>query len=185
MVNSNVQFSEGISTSWAQIGKYTYYSSDIQLRTWMPNEKVVIGNYCSIADRVVIFTGGMRRTDVAALYPFDVRRAYKSTKNTTIGNDVWIGSGVTVLGGVQVGDGAILASQAVVFEDVPPFAVAAGNPAKVIHYRFSKRIVDRLLRIAWWYWPNDKVQTNLDWFYKPIQEFVDYFDPQEEISGNG
>jgi acetyltransferase-like isoleucine patch superfamily enzyme len=180
---------ETLRTGWETenftIGKHTYFNPDIQLRTWMPGEKIIIGKYCSIADRVVIFTGGMRRTDTAALYPFDAQRAYKSTENTTIGNDVWIGSGVNILGGVQVGDGAILASQAVVFDDVPAFAVAAGNPARVIRYRFSKSMVERLQRIAWWDWPDEKVQANLTWFYKPIQEFADHFDPQEEEAGSG
>jgi acetyltransferase-like isoleucine patch superfamily enzyme len=160
-----------------QIGSNTYYPPDLTLRTWLPGERIIIGKYCSIAERVVISTGGMRRTDLPALYPLDVARAYQSTRNTTIGNDVWIGFGAMILAGAAVGDGAIIASGAVVFEDVPPFAVAAGNPAQILRFRFSRSIVERLLRIAWWSWPDAVVLSNREWFYRPVTEFVAQFDP--------
>ena len=169
-----------ILTASVQVGKYTYFdfANDFSLLTWIPGERIIIGSYCSIAAGVVICTGGMRRTDTAALYPLDVGRAYRTTRNTTIGNDVWIGYGAMVVNGAQVGDGAIVASGAVVFSDVPPFAIVAGNPAQVMRYRFSKPVVKRLLHIAWWHWPDDKVFTNIDWFYRPIDEFVEHFDTQ-------
>ncbi len=166
-----------ISTPAVQIGAYTYYPPDLVLKTWVPGERIIIGKYCSIAERVTICTGGMRRTDTAALFPLDVGRAYQTTKPTTIGNDVWIGFGAMVLGGATIGDGAIVASGAVVFSDVPPFAVVAGNPARVMRYRFSRPIVERLLRIAWWNWPHPVVLANVEWFYRPITEFVSQFDP--------
>lgn len=166
------------STPWAQIGKHTYYTPGLVLKTWVPGERIIIGKFCSIADQVVIFTGGMRRTDTAALYPFDARRAYRTTEHTTIGNDVWIGYHATIVGGVTVGDGAVIASHSVVFSDVPAFAVVAGNPAEIVRYRFSRGIVERLLRIAWWDWPDWKITANMDWFDRPIREFVDQFDPQ-------
>ena len=168
------------STPTVQIGAHTYHASDLELKTWLPGERIVIGKYCSIAEQVVICTGGMRHTDKAALYPFDVSRAYQSTKTTTIGHDVWIGYRAMILAGTAVGNGAIIASGAVVFSDVPPFAVVAGNPARVLRYRFSQPIVERLLRIAWWHWPDSEVQAHIDWFYKPITEFVDRFDPPGE-----
>lgn len=169
-----------IRTESLQIGEHTYFAYDFSLLTWFPGERIVIGKYCSIAAGVVICTGGMRRTDTAALYPFDVARAYRTTRNTKIGNDVWIGYGAMVVNGAQVGDGAIVASGSNVFSDVPPFAVVAGNPAQVLRYRFSKPVVARLLRIAWWNWPDAEVTANIDWFYRPINEFVDRFDPQRE-----
>jgi virginiamycin A acetyltransferase len=169
-----------ILTDSVQVGKYTYFAHDFSLLTWFPGERIIIGNYCSIAAGVVICTGGMRRTDTAALYPFDIARAYRTTNNTTIGNDVWIGYGAMIVKGAQVGDGAIVASGSVVFSDVPPFAIVAGNPAQVMRYRFSKRVVERLVRIAWWNWPDAKVSANVDWFYRPIEEFVKHFDPPPE-----
>jgi len=105
-----------------------------------------------------------------------VTRTYRTSRNTTIGNDVWIGFRSTVLGGAQIGDGAVVAAGSVVFSDVPPFAVVAGNPAQVVRYRFSRKTAERLQRIAWWNWPEEKVRENLEWFYKPVAEFVERFD---------
>jgi acetyltransferase-like isoleucine patch superfamily enzyme len=109
-------------------------------------------------------------------------RSYLTTKNTTIGNDVWVGFGSTIMGGVTVGDGAVVAARSVVFSDVPPYAVVAGNPARVIRSRFSPRIVERLLRIRWWDWPEDEIRQHLDWFYRPITEFVERFDAETRRS---
>jgi acetyltransferase-like isoleucine patch superfamily enzyme len=172
----------------AEIGEFTYADwKTLRLRTWLPNEKIIIGKYCSIADGVTIFTGGQHRTDLASTYPIDILlvrmkdrdKGYQTTANTVVGNDVWIGSGVTILGGVSVGDGAVLASRAVVFADVPPYAIVAGNPAQVVRFRFSRKAVERLLKIAWWHWPADKVKANVEWFYRPIAEFIAQFDPVE------
>jgi len=160
-----------------EIGPYTYYASDLELRTYAPSERILIGSYCSIADQVLITTGGLHRTDVASTYPFDIPRCYQGTDNTVIGSDVWIGTRATIRGGVHIGHGAVVGSGAVVFSDVPDFAIAAGNPADVIRYRFSKSIVERLLRIAWWEWPVAWIVVNREWFYRPIEEFVDRFDP--------
>ena len=71
-------------------------------------------------------------------------------KAVTIGNDVWMGHNVNVLSGVSVGDGAVIAAGAVVTKDVPPYAIVAGVPATIRHYRFSQDVIDRLLRSKWW-----------------------------------
>lgn len=174
-----------LSTPTLHLGSQTYYGADLVLKTWLPGERIVIGRYCSIGKRVVICTGGLRRTDRASLYPFDVTRWYQTTKTTTIGNDVWIGYGAMILNGASVGNGAIVATGSVVFTDVPPFAVAVGNPAKVVRYRFSKAVVERLLRIAWWDWPEHRIKANVAWFERPIAEFLDRFDPPDRISSHG
>lgn len=83
----------------------------------------------------------------------NVREQYirKSKKPLPIiGNDVWIGYGATVLNGIKIGDGAIIAAGSVVTKDVPPYAVVGGNPACVIKYRFNKDIIDELLELQWW-----------------------------------
>ncbi|KPQ05486.1 MAG: virginiamycin A acetyltransferase Vat [Rhodobacteraceae bacterium HLUCCA12] len=73
--------------------------------------------------------------------------------NTVVGPDVWLGFEARVMPGVTIGAGAIVAACAVVTRDVPPYAVVAGNPARVRRMRFSAAQVDRLLQIAWWDWP--------------------------------
>jgi acetyltransferase-like isoleucine patch superfamily enzyme len=171
-----------LSTPALSLGRQTYYSPDLVLKTWLPGERIVIGRYCSIGERVIICTGGLRWTDRAALYPFDVTRWYQTTRTTTIGNDVWIGYGAMILNGATIGDGAIVAAGSVVFTDAPPFAVVAGNPARIVRYRFSKGVAERLKRIAWWNWTEREVSANAAWFERPIAEFLDRFDPLESTS---
>ena len=70
--------------------------------------------------------------------------------NTVIGNDVWIGQNVTILPGVHIGDGAIIGTNATVASDIPPFAVAVGNPARIIRRRFDDEMIELLERLQWW-----------------------------------
>lgn len=167
-----------------QVGRYTYFDGNVRLVTWVPGEKIVFGNFCSVADGAMICVGGNHGTELVSTYPFDnfilgkpnPTRTYRTTRDTVIGNDVWIASRACVLGGTQVGNGAVLSTGSVVFGDVPPYAIMAGNPAQIVRYRFSKVTVERLQRLKWWDWPNDKIQANVEWFYRPIQEFIDHFE---------
>lgn len=79
-----------------------------------------------------------------------------------IGNDVWIGEGCRILNGVTIGDGAIIGAGAVVSKDVPAYAVAVGNSARVVKYRFSKPIIKKLLKIKWWDWEKNFITTHLE-----------------------
>ncbi len=103
---------------------------------------------------------------------------YRTTVDTTIGHDVWVGYGAMITGGVTVGHGAVVASGSVVSSGVAPYAIVAGNPARVIRYRFSRRVVEQMLRIRWWDWSDDEIRDRKEWFYRPITEFVERFDPQ-------
>lgn len=170
------QFPVPIRTPWYEIGEYTYFSPTLAMHAWRPGERIIIGRFCSIGEGVVLATGGLRRTDRAALFPFD-ESAYRTTSPTTIGHDVWLGMHAMVLGGVTVGHGAVVAAGAVVSSDVPPFAIVAGNPAQVMRYRFSDGTVRRLLRIAWWDWPIERIAAAREWFLGPIEAFVEHFDP--------
>ena len=80
--------------------------------------------------------------------------------DTVVGHDVWIGQGARILPGVKIGTGVIIGAGAVVSGDVPSYAIVAGNPARVVHHRFSPLEVQRLLRIRWWDWPIEKVLSN-------------------------
>jgi virginiamycin A acetyltransferase len=90
-----------------------------------------------------------------------------------VGSDVWIGTGVLILSGVQIGDGAIIASRSVVTRDIPPYAIAAGVPAKPIRYRFDNDTINQLLEIKWWNWSDEKIREYIDLLSSPdIKIFI-------------
>ena len=82
--------------------------------------------------------------------------------DTVVGNDVWIGQDVTVMPGVHIGDGAIIAAESVVTRDIPPYHVAGGNPCRVIRKRFDDALIDYLLALKWWDWDAEKIFCNLE-----------------------
>jgi acetyltransferase-like isoleucine patch superfamily enzyme len=86
---------------------------------------------------------------------------------TNIGSDVWIGDGVYVKAGVTIGHGAVIGMGAVVTKDVPPYAVFAGNPAKLIRYRFDQSVIEKLLEIAWWDFSDKKIKKYAHLFKNP------------------
>ena len=105
--------------------------------------------------------GGNHRTDFVSTFPFGHMSrdtftkhhgiGHPSTKGELlIGNDVWIGDGATILSGVTIGDGACIGTKSVITKDVPPYTIAAGNPAKHIKKRFSDDIITKLLEVKWW-----------------------------------
>lgn len=130
---------------------------------------VKIGKFCSIAGGVNIFLASEHDTDSVSTYSFeslfidgkDLSRKSRTKGDIVIGNDVWIGDGVLILSGVRIGDGAVVAARAVVTKDVPPYAIVGGIPAKIIRMRFSPEIVAALLRISWWDWPLERINSEL------------------------
>jgi virginiamycin A acetyltransferase len=82
--------------------------------------------------------------------------------DTVIGNDVWIGQNATIMPGVKVGDGAIIAANSTVTKDIEPYTINGGNPAKFIKKRFSEEEVEFLLKLQWWNWDEEKIFDNLE-----------------------
>ena len=150
------------------IGTNTYGLPNIG--HWDSKTVLHIGAYCSIAKNVQIFVGGNHRSDWISTFPFpaffsearDIVDYHTSKGDITIDNDVWIGENSIILSGVSIGDGAIVGTGSVVTKDVPPYAIVAGNPAKLIRYRFDQDTIAALLAIAWWNWPEEEVLANLD-----------------------
>ena len=139
---------------------------------------VLIGRYCAIAHRVIFSVGLNHDYHYASIYPFDILQKEsmdywkKSNKNQIIiGNDVWVGCDVTILGGVHIGNGAVIGAGTVVAKDVPPYSVVVGNPARVIKYRFTPEIIQRLQKIKWWYWPVDEVKAKCS-LMKNVDNFL-------------
>jgi acetyltransferase-like isoleucine patch superfamily enzyme len=135
-----------------QIGRKSY-TNNLKV-TSHPDAKLVIGNYTSIGPDVRIFLGDEHRTDVVSTYPF----TKSSTKgDVTIGNDVWIGYGATIMSGVTIGDGAVIAANSHVVKHVKPYEIVGGNPAKHIKFRFDIETIGLLLAIKWWNLPESEV----------------------------
>lgn len=165
-----------------EIGDHTYGKPRVIYR----GEKatLAIGKYCSISTHVVIFLGSEHRMEWVSTYPFSVLwdsaktiTTYHSTKgDVIIGNDVWIGYNVTILSGVKIGDGAVIGTGSVVSKDVPPYAIVAGNPARVVRYRFSEEAIEKLLKVRWWDWSDEKVQANTHLICSDsIEDFIKKF----------
>ncbi|MTH17533.1 CatB-related O-acetyltransferase [Flavobacterium sp. LC2016-01] len=142
-----------------------FYSLDFPIK---------IGNFCSIARGTNIQE---HNHDINCITTYFIKYRIFNDKYGAdavskgaieIGNDVWIGTGSTILTGVKIGDGAVIAANAVVTNDIPPYAIAGGTPAKVLKYRFSPEIINKLLEIKWWDWEIEKIKKNKDLFYDKV-----------------
>ncbi len=113
-----------------------------------PIDQLFIGNFVCFGAECVIMMGGnqLHRSDWVSAFPFDTR-SFVAAGDTTIGDGCWIGSRAMIMQGVELGEGAIVATGAVVTQDVPPYAIVAGVPAKVIKYRFSETEIAQLLAL--------------------------------------
>lgn len=147
------------------IGKWTYGWPEVH--RWRSTQQLSIGSFCSIAAGVKILLGGEHRIDFVSTYPFgqffgttDKNAHEWSRGDVIIGNDVWIGHGAVILSGSRIGDGAVIGANSLVKGEIPPYAIAAGNPARVMRYRFSQSTIDELMRIRWWDWEEDKIRRH-------------------------
>ncbi len=156
------------------VGRHTYGLDYISILSWNGRGvDVTIGSFCSISYGLTIFTGGNHRLSWVSTFPFGHTKSTRlfgapisghpvEPKPVAIGNDVWIGRDVTIMSGVKVGDGAVLAANAHVVKSVPPYAIVGGNPAKILSYRFSEDVIARMLLLKWWEWDDAKIKDHLD-----------------------
>lgn len=165
-----------------EIGDYTYFNDfrlpvrDVRqllipyMHAGAP-EKLTIGKFVQIAHGVQLITSSANhQMDGFSTYPFAVfgepwsssyEAKWPNKGDTLIGNDVWIGHEALIMPAVSIGDGVIIASRSVVTKDVPPYAIVAGNHAKVIRKRFDDATIAKLLEIKWWNWPIEKINKNI------------------------
>ncbi|MEW1600184.1 CatB-related O-acetyltransferase [Streptomyces sp. NPDC093808] len=171
-----------ITSPSIEVGEFTYYddpdgATEFERRNVLyayGPEKLIIGRFCAVAAGTrFLMAGAAHPTMGVSTYPFtmfggewadrtlDLVTAMPSRGDTVVGNDVWFGYGATVMPGVRIGDGAIIAAGAVVTADVAPYTVVGGNPARPIRQRHSDADVALLLEAAWWDWPVDVITRHV------------------------
>lgn len=163
------------------VGDYTYYDDFENVEKFEKNvkyhfdfigDKLIIGKFCMIASGVTfIMNGANHLTNALTTYPFAIfgngwenameGKSYPQKGNINIGNDVWIGYNATIMAGVTIGDGAIVAANATVIKDVAPYTIVGGNPALEIKKRFSDDTIAKLLELRWWNWDIEKITRNI------------------------
>ena len=165
------------------IGDYTYYDDPENSEDFERNvlyhfpfigDRLIIGKFCALARGITfIMNGANHELNGFSTYPFQIfgsgwekvapqagETPHKG--DTVIGNDVWIGYEATIMPGVQVGDGAIIATKSVVVSNVSPYTIVGGNPARCIRQRFDDDVIRALLEVAWWNWGIEKITANLE-----------------------
>lgn len=162
------------------VGDYTYYDDlenpenferNVLYHFDFDGDKLIIGKFCSIASDVkFIMNGANHPTNWLTNYPFPIfgsgwesamPDSWPNKGDTVIGNDVWIGYAATIMPGIKIGDGAIIATQSVVTRNVEPYTIVGGNPANQIRKRFEESIIEELMQIRWWNWDIEKITRNL------------------------
>ena len=174
----------GCHVHHSRVGDYSYCVENTQIAY------ATIGKFANIAAHVRIYASRhpMQR---ASLHHFTYRSSWyfegeaddagffdwRAEQQIEIGHDTWIGHGAVIMPGVRVGHGAIIGSNAVVTRDVADFAIAVGVPAKPIRDRFAKPVADRLLALAWWDWPHERLHAALpDFRTLEIEAFLEKYE---------
>lgn len=153
-----------------KVGRYSYGALNVD--DFNNKRMLTIGDFCSIADRVMFILDGDHNIRTLSTFPFKVKALhiaeYEATSkgDITVEDDVWIGYNSTIMSGVTIGQGAVVASGAVVTKDVPPYAVVGGVPAKVIKYRFSPEVIQELLKIDYKKLTPETIKEHLGELYK-------------------
>ncbi len=149
---------------------------------------VLGGRFCSLAGGIYFSMGGNHPMKSVTTSPIDVDFVVKGIfgavrpnlqaipdiriqhRQIIFGHDVWIGKDAEIMGGVKIGNGAVIGAKAVVAKDIPPYAIAVGNPARVIKYRFDAETIKKFLAVKWWNWSLEKIADNF-----PLMNDVEKF----------
>ena len=175
-----------------KVGDYTIYNdfyndprdfekNNVLYQYPVNKDKLVIGKFCSIACKAkFLMTSGNHTLKSLSTYTFPIfyeewgldvshiTNAWDNKGDIEIGNDVWIGYDSIIMSGVKIGDGAIIGTRAIVTNDVPPYTIVGGIPAKAIKKRFSDDVILKLLKIKWWDWSYEKIQANIQYIQSGI-----------------
>ena len=167
----------------------TYFDRHVNIITWSDQYKVHLGKYNSIGRDCNFFLHANHRADwvtttsqllgpvTPEIADMHMNMGHPTCKGDIhVGNDVWIGATSTIMSGITIGDGAIIGAGSTVTKDVPPFAIVAGNPGKIVKYRFTDDQIEKLLQISWWNWEENKIKENAMSIWSPnIDDFINKF----------
>ena len=149
---------------------------------------ILIGKACSLADNITFMIDlnhdyeSVTQGTLSILQNIEEKRFSKRKGTILIQNDVWIGHGVKIMGGVTLHNGCVVAAGSVVTKDVPPYAIVGGNPATVLRYRFNETLIAGLQKIAWWNWSKEMMEKRKEDFLLPVKLFVSkYLDEAEKM----
>ncbi len=164
---------EVFDSAYVHVGEKTYGTIDVMMAN--KGSHLYIGNYCSIAENVKFLLCVEHEIDRISTYPF---RAHclnsgpeaSSKGDIVVGDDVWIGFGATILSGVHIGQGAVIGANALVTKDVAPYAVVGGVPARVLKYRFTPELVEKLLQVDFSRLDDALIQANYARLREPLTE---------------
>ncbi|WP_108822451.1 Vat family streptogramin A O-acetyltransferase [Dysgonomonas sp. Marseille-P4361] len=165
------------------IGEYTYYDDEDGAENFEEHvthhydfieDKLIIGKFCAIGRGIeFIMNGANHKMNAITTYPFNIMgHGWEKTTpsiedlpikgDTIVGNDVWIGQNVTIMPGIKIGNGAIIAANSTVSKDIPAYHIAGGNPIRIIKKRFEDDLIDYLQKLKWWDWSAEKITENLE-----------------------
>jgi virginiamycin A acetyltransferase len=188
VIKQVVHLNQVIDHPRIEVGDFSYYHNFEELEDYagflapylfpLSPEKLIIGKFAQFAHGVRFITSSANHvTSGLTTYPFynfmmtpdttredimDILGAQSQKGDTVVGNDVWIGMDAMIMPAVTIGDGAIISARSVVINDVEPYTVVGGNPAKPIKKRFSDDVIETLLQIKWWDWPVEKIEANIN-----------------------
>ncbi|MCI6697138.1 MAG: acetyltransferase [Solobacterium sp.] len=171
--NHNVFLEREAFPDLIDVGKNTY--GPINALMFNRDSKLIIGNFCSIAPRVSFILSADHYTNHISTFPFKVKLLGEKQEGVSKGDiivddDVWIGYGATIMSGVHIGQGAVIAAGAVVTKDVPPYAIVGGVPAKVIKYRFEPEMIEELLKVDYSKLTKEDIEKHIDDLYTELKD---------------
>ncbi len=157
-----------------EIGTGTY--GELNVVDFGGKYRLIIQNYVSIAQNVTFILNAEHYINHISTYPFKVKLLQLLDSesfgkgNIIIDNDVWIGYGTTIMSGVHIGQGAVIAAGSVVTKDIPPYAIVGGVPAKIIKYRFSSDMITELLKIDYSKLTEDAIRQHINDLYVELKD---------------
>lgn len=182
----------------ARICRYVkIINSNIEGFTYVAQRTLIlqgnVGKFCSIASDCRIGLANHSLDYIATSPIFTLKNnatrykwlnkdLFNAIRTVNIGHDVWIGIGSTIMGGVSIGNGAVVAAGAIVTKDVPPYAIVAGVPAKVIKYRFDNEVIEFLIELCWWDWSIDKLKSKLEFFSEDFSNFTNLDELKNQLN---